>query len=64
MSQVTLGNGANALDYFHQYVKVLTPGGAVINPTVGRIGAVQPARRTIDGAPVAVDATPKAAPKK
>lgn len=42
MSQVTLGNGANALDYFHQYVKVLTPGGAVIAPQMGRVGAAAP----------------------
>ena len=38
MSNVTLGNGANALDYFHQYVKVLTPSGTVMKPQVGRIG--------------------------
>jgi len=42
MSNVTLGNGANALDYFHQYVKVLTPMGKVINPQMGRIGAQAP----------------------
>ena len=39
MSNLTLGNGANALEYFHQYVKVLTPSGEVINPTLGRIAA-------------------------
>lgn len=39
MSNLTLGNGANALEYFHQYVKVLAPSGEVINPTIGRIAA-------------------------
>jgi len=39
MSNITLGNGANALEYFHQYVKVLTPSGEVISPTAGRMGA-------------------------
>jgi len=42
MSNVTLGNGANSLDYFHQYVKVLTPSGKVMNPQMGRIGAAAP----------------------
>lgn len=45
MSNVTLGNGANALDYFHQYVKVLTPSGQVISPQMGRIGAASGTRR-------------------
>ncbi len=40
MSNLTLGNGANALEYFHQYVKVLTPSGKVMNPQQGRRGAV------------------------
>ena len=39
MSNLTLGNGANALEYFHQYVKVLTPSGEVISPSLGRIAA-------------------------
>lgn len=39
MSNITLGNGANALDYFHQHVKCLTPQGQVISPSLGRIGA-------------------------
>jgi len=38
MSQITLGNGENALKYFHQMVKVFTPAGAVITPTAGQIG--------------------------
>lgn len=39
MSNITLGNGMNALEYFHQYVKVLTPSGKVITPSEGRRGA-------------------------
>lgn len=39
MSNLTLGNGANALEYFHQYVKVLAPSGELISPTMGRIAA-------------------------
>ncbi len=39
MQQVTLPNGVNALDYFHQLVKVQTPGGQIIDPMQGRIGA-------------------------
>ena len=38
MSNITLGNGANALEYFHQYVKVLTPAGQVETPRMGRMG--------------------------
>ena len=38
MSNITLGNGANALDYFHQYVKCLTPSGEIIAPNAGRRG--------------------------
>lgn len=37
MSNITLGNGANALDYFHQYVKVLTPSRQLLNPSLSRI---------------------------
>lgn len=37
--QTTLGNGMNALDYFHQYVKMKTPRGQIMQPQVGVIGA-------------------------
>lgn len=37
--QTTLGNGMNALEYFHQYVKVKTPRGQIMAPQVGAIGA-------------------------
>lgn len=38
MSQVTLNNGLNALDYFHQLVKVITPDGVIMNPRAGTVG--------------------------
>jgi hypothetical protein len=55
MEDVTLNNGINCLTYFHQLVKVKTPSGQIIDPTVGTIGAagnVQATQRTPDGAPV------------
>lgn len=39
MSNVTLGNGVNALEYFHQLVKMRTPAGKIMTPTSGAIGA-------------------------
>lgn len=39
MSNITLGNGINALTYFHQLVKVRTPNGKVMKPRVGQMGA-------------------------
>jgi hypothetical protein len=41
MSQVTLGNGVNALTYFHQYVKTRTSSGHIMTPTEGVMGAGQ-----------------------
>ncbi|MGI0076108.1 MAG: hypothetical protein ACREAU_01730 [Nitrosopumilaceae archaeon] len=38
MSQVTLNNGINALTYFHQLVKVITPGGTIYTPRTGVVG--------------------------
>lgn len=38
MSQKTLGNGMNALGYFNQLVKLLSPGGKVMDPKSGQIG--------------------------
>lgn len=77
MSNITLGNGANALDYFHQYVKVLTPSGTVINPTMGRMAApdITGIRTSPGTAQVAAmaraekaealnESAPKAAPRK
>lgn len=42
MSQITLGNGENALKYFHQLVRIKTPQGEIIRPAHGRIGVAQP----------------------
>jgi hypothetical protein len=38
MAQITLNNGVNALEYFHQLVKVITPQGVIMNPRQGAIG--------------------------
>ena len=38
MSQITLNNGVNALHYFHQVVKIITPTGIVMNPRIGAVG--------------------------
>jgi len=38
MSQITLGNGMNALVYFHQLVKMITPSGQIIKPKFGIAG--------------------------
>lgn len=39
LQQVTLNNGANALEYFHQLAYVKTKGGGIMKPAVGRSGA-------------------------
>jgi len=41
LSEVTLRNGCNALDYFHQYVKILYPSGTIERPRQGKHGVVQ-----------------------
>jgi len=38
MSNVTLGNGVNALNYFHQLAKVVTPNGQIMAPSTSVIG--------------------------
>lgn len=72
MSQVTLNNGVNALSYFHQLVKVVTPSGSVYTPRTGMIGGpgggvrVEPGRVTMQqkaAAPIVERAT-VAAPKQ
>lgn len=40
MAQKTLGNGVNALAYFHQLVKVLAANGKILDPRSGQVGAV------------------------
>jgi hypothetical protein len=36
LADVTLRNGCNALDYFHQYVKILYPSGTIERPRQGK----------------------------
>ncbi len=38
MSNITLNNGVNALEYFHQLVHVITPSGRVMRPGLGEVG--------------------------
>lgn len=38
MANKTLGNGMNALAYFNQLVKLITPNGKVMDPKSGQIG--------------------------
>jgi len=38
LANTTLGNGMNALEFFHQLVKVLTPSGQLLVPSAGRTG--------------------------
>ncbi len=38
LSNETLGNGQNALDFFHQLVSVRTQGGKIFKPGLGKYG--------------------------
>ncbi len=40
MAQKTLGNGMNALAYFHQLVRQLTPNGKILDPRSGQMGGI------------------------
>lgn len=42
MSEITLRNGVNALEYFNQYVKILYPSGHIERPKQGRVGSGTP----------------------
>lgn len=46
MGDVTLNNGVNALSYFHQLVRVISPNGTIYNPRSGVIGASTSVRTT------------------
>lgn len=39
MSNITLNNGVNALEYFHQLVEMVTANGQIMKPREGVIGA-------------------------
>ncbi len=51
LSQHTLGNGMNSLDYYHQLVKVLTSSGTVIDPKAGTVGVQAPGAPPIQALP-------------
>lgn len=38
MGNITLRNGINALEYFHQLVKIITPSGKILDPRMGQLG--------------------------
>ena len=59
LSQHTLGNGMNALDYFHQLVKIQTASGSIIDPKTGVIGVRQ---GTVQVAPQVPVDTPQSPP--
>jgi len=40
MLNKTLGNGVNALEYFNQLVRQLTPNGRIMDPRQGQMGGV------------------------
>lgn len=54
MGDVTLNNGVNALEYFHQMVRVIAENGNIYNPRTGVIGA-RTSVRTTDGRAVNTD---------
>ena len=56
MANVTLGNGVNCLEYFHQLTKVLTPSGVVMKPTQGQYGVA-----LVDESPSSVPTADEAA---
>lgn len=66
MSQITLGNGANALDFFHQYVRILTPMGNVITPRVGKVstGIIRTTEATTQQTVTTETVTPPVVAKK
>lgn len=63
MQYHTLGNGVNALNYFHQLVKVVTPSGKVMDPNAARRGMANAVRKVSDLEPAAEDVAEDAAPK-
>lgn len=54
MAQKTLGNGMNALAYFHQLVRQLTPNGRVLDPRAGQMGGT--GTGTVPSTPIATSA--------
>jgi hypothetical protein len=65
-AQITLANGVNALEYFHQFVKVKTRSGEIMAPNLYRTGSVQRTRLNPDAVrtiqqPAQVQTQPEAA---
>jgi hypothetical protein len=53
-AQITLANGVNALEYFHQFVKVRTRSGEIMAPSLHRAGSTQ--RQRLNPQPIAASA--------
>ena len=47
MTQKTLGNGMNALAYFHQLVRQLIPNGKVLDPRSGQMGGTTSGQQAV-----------------
>lgn len=62
MSQTTLNNGVNALTYFHQLVKIISPDGVIYSPKGGVVGMDTRAGTFQDAAPSIADNKPASAP--
>lgn len=54
-AQITLANGVNALEYFHQFVKVKTRSGEIMAPNLYRTGSVS-RRMSPDARPMRTEA--------
>lgn len=50
MEQKVLGNGINALKYFHQLVKIITPSGKILDPRQGVMGIQTGVKKTDEAA--------------
>lgn len=61
MSQITLGNGVNALTYFNQLVKVRTPAGQILPFNSGRYGTPAAPTAQYNEVPVMPDSMVNAA---
>ena len=68
MSQVTLGNGVNALTYFQQVVRMVTANGQIVDPNSGKLGfnidAMRRQASTVAAQPAPTKETAKSAPAK
>ncbi len=70
MSQTTLNNGVNALTYFHQLVKIISPDGVIYTPRGGVVGterrqgevALDPAKNPVEQNVAGKDGFADAAP--